>query len=238
MFKLKKIKQKTQLIILFSILIMSLNISTTVFAYNSEKKDLEIKLEQQENNIKEDMGDITPRDDTFINDSVDSVMKAEYKGFNVREKIDSISNFIKNFIVKSRSTVIIFYGLVVTILTIYIATIGSRNLNKRRHGLFLLIGNTLLFLVFINIPLVIIYFSVAKENIAEISIYRRILDMMDFLKSNSLIISALLAYLGMSKLIVSRKDLPNKQQGEYFLKSAVIVLLVLNLVPIAIKFII
>ncbi|WP_017826342.1 hypothetical protein [Clostridium botulinum] len=190
--------------------------------------------------MKSDIGNgIVPKDDDFLDNALDAVQNAEYKGFDIEKKTNSIINFINTFVVKSRSVVIITYGVLIIIISIYMATIGSRSINKRRNGMLIMLGNTILFLVFINMPLFIIYFTIAKNNIGEgISIYSRILNILEFFRDNSFIISMLLAYLGVSKLIISKNNLPIRHQGKYLLKASVILLIVLNLVPIAIKFII
>ena len=234
---MKKI-YKYILFFLLANIFVSFNLNLNVYAKNKEKTKLEQQLEEQEDKLDDDIGDFVTNDDEIIMDTVESIKNSEYNGFNVENKINSMTNFLKNIVIKSRSTVIILYGLFVILISIYIATIGSRSINKRRHGILLLIGNTLLFLFFINIPLIIIYFSVMKEYTSGISFYSRIIGFTNFLRSNSLIISALLGYLGISKLIVSKNDLPNRQQGQYLFKAAIVILIVLNIVPYAITFII
>ena len=238
MFKLISLKKSWIIIVLTIITIFNFSF-VIAFAGDKEKSKLESKLEQQESDLKDDIGNkFIPKDDTIIDDTADTIANAEYKDFNINEKTNSITDFIKTVIIKSRTTVIIVYALVVAILSLYIATIGSRSLNKRRHGLILLIGNTLLFLVYINIPLIIIYFSAVKDNIASISLLERIMSLINFLQENSFVVSILLAYLGVNKLIVSKNDLPTRLQGKYLLKAAAIMLVILNVVPIAINFII
>ncbi|NFN06389.1 hypothetical protein FDB50_16990 [Clostridium botulinum] len=234
------IKEKKKLITSLLIVISIINLNFVVFAADKKKTDLEIKLEQQEQQMKSDIGNgIVPKDDDFLDNALDAVQNAEYKGFDIKKKTNSIINFINTFVVKSRSVVIITYGVLIIIISIYMATIGSRSINKRRNGMLIMLGNTILFLVFINMPLFIIYFTIAKNNIGEgISIYSRILNILEFFRDNSFIISMLLAYLGVSKLIISKNNLPIRHQGKYLLKASVILLIVLNLVPIAIKFII
>ncbi|MBN1050394.1 hypothetical protein [Clostridium botulinum] len=234
------IKEKKKLIVSLLIVISMINLNFVVFAADKKKTDLEIKLEQQEQQMKSDIGNgIVPKDDDFLDNALDAVQNAEYKGFDVEKKKNSIINFINTFVVKSRSVVIISYGVLIIIMSIYMSTIGSKSINKRRNGMLIILGNTILFLVFINMPLFIIYFTIAKNNIGGgISIYSRILNILEFFRDNSFIISMLLAYLGVSKLIISKNNLPIRHQGKYLLKASVILLIVLNLVPIAIKFII
>lgn len=231
------------IILLISLILVGFHSTMFAFADNgkSDKNDktkLEQHLQEQEQDIKKDMGNIVPEDNTIITDNADGIMNADYGDFNIHEKIESITNLVNNIVIKSRSIIIITYALIVSCLCIYIATLGSRNVNKRRHGYYLLIGNTGLFLAFINIPLIIIYFSVVKQNYASISITELILSITKFFRGNSLIICSLMAYLGISKYIVSKDDLPVRKQAIYLLKASVIVLIILNTVPFAINFII
>ena len=59
-----------------------------------------------------------------------------------------------------------------------------------------------------------------------------------FLQSNSFIIAAIFAYVGITKLIVSKNDLEFKLQGRYLVKFSFILLILLNIVPIIIRIII
>lgn len=235
-------KNVKNIIILFVILLL-FNIPSSVFATpnnNSEddKTRLEQHLSEQEEHIKGDMGNIVPRDDKIIEDTADTIRNAEYNGFDLSKKINNMTEFVNNLVVESRTLIIVVYGLIVSCLCIYIATLGSRNVNKRRNGYFLLLGNTGLFLVFINIPLIIIYCSVAQQHYHSISIIKGILSITKYLRQNSLIICAIMAYLGISKYIVSKDDLPVRKQAIYLLKSSVVVLIILNVIPFAISFIV
>lgn len=237
------IKNKRKILILL-ITILIIGIPSSVFAdvqKNSnlnEKTKLEQKLENQEQDIKNDMGDIVPESNNISADIAEQIQNAEYGDFNLEKKKEKLSNFVNNLVIKSRTFIIMVYALIVSALCIYIATLGSRNVNKRRNGFYLLIGNTLLFLIFINIPLIVIYFSAIKENYSDISIINGVMNLTKFLRQNSFIISSLLAYLGISKYIVSKQDLPVRKQSIYLLKGYIVVLVVLNIIPVAINFII
>ena len=237
MFKIKS--KKKSILIIVTILSIYFNSTSVVFADTTDKTNLQSKLEQQEEQIKDDMGDkIVPKNNMNISDTADNIQNAEYGDLNVKKKTSAATEFINNFVIKSRTTVIIAYAVFVAIISFYMATIGSRSLNKRRLGLLLLKGNTILFLVFINIPLIIIYFSNFKLNVDSSSVYSRIMGVMNFFSENSFVISTLFIYLGISKLVVSKNDLPTRQQGIYLLKASVLLFMVFNLVPVAIRFIV
>ena len=138
--------------------LMIFSMSTIVYAAETKEKTLlELQIEQQEEKLKEDMPDLVPKDDTIINDTADTIKSTEYGDFNIDNKINAVTKFVNEYLIKTRSIVIVCYGLFIVLITIYLSTIGSRSLNKRRHGTLLLIGNTILFLLYINIPLFIIY---------------------------------------------------------------------------------
>lgn len=234
--------EKIKNIIILFVMVLLVSIPSSVFATtnnnDNDKTRLEQHLSEQEDNIKGDMGNIVPKDDTIIEDTADTIKNAEYNGFDLDKKINTMTDFVNNLVVKSRTVIIVVYALIVSCLCIYISTLGSRNVNKRRNGYYLLIGNTGLFLVFINIPLIIIYFSIAQQNYHSISIINGILSITTFLRQNSMVICAIMAYLGISKYIVSKEDLPVRKQSIYLLKASVIVLIILNVIPFAINFII
>lgn len=225
--------------IFISMIILIITMSSTIaFADTTEKSNLQIKLEGQEDKLKNDIGDLAPKDDNTIEKSTDTIMNAKYGEFNGEKKSKELLDLVKTGIIKSRTFIIYAYALYVAGLAIYISTIGSRSINRRRHGLLSLKWNTIVFLMFINAPLVIIYFSALKSNIANFSIYNIFLGGIEFLRTNSFIIFVLIAYLGITKLIISKNDLPTRIQGKYLIKASFILLIFLNLIPICISFII
>lgn len=239
MYKLLRNKFKCMIFILTLISIVNFSTISIAFAEDTGKSNLEKQLEQQEGTIKDDIEDkVIPKSDFSAKDASDFIVNAEYKEFNVEDKKNTIKNLIVTGLIKSRTMVILSYAVFVAGICIYMATMGSRSLNRRRHGLLLLIGNTIFFLIYINVPLMIIYFSMLQEHLNEIEFIDRMIDTMNFITNNSVIISVLLAYLGVSKLIVSKNDLSTRKQGQYLLKASVIVFLILNVLPFGISFII
>ncbi|WP_315069290.1 hypothetical protein [uncultured Clostridium sp.] len=227
-------------ILLFFLIVLNFSIYSVAFADDStsNKSSLESKLQQQEGNLKNDMSNIGPNDDDTIRKTTDAVMNSKYEGFNAEEKSSEINNWTKNFVIKTRSTAIITYALFVVLDCFFMATLGSRSINLRRKGLLLLKGNTIIFLIFINLPLGIIYFSSLKENLAQLSVQNIILGGIDFFRENSFIILILMIYLGVSKIIISKNDLPNRKQGKYLIKAAIFFFIIVNLLPLSISFII
>ena len=116
-------KRKSRYIIILLITVILGGSHSTIFAFadnnksnKNEKTRLEQHLEEQETDIKRDMGNIVPEDDTLITDTADQIMNAEYGDFNIDKKINSLTNFVNNILVKSRTLIVIVYALIVSCL--------------------------------------------------------------------------------------------------------------------------
>ena len=185
-----------------------------------------------------------------LNESIDEKQMLPDLYYNQYEEINSYSNghaidlgsvimkFVKTITIDGRNVVISLYGLYILVMLIYLGIFGSRDLAKRKRAIVSLIGISLVFLLYINIPLIMIYIQGDKSVILRVSFTDRINSIVRFLQSNSFIIAAILAYVGITKLIVSKNDLGFKLQGRYLVKFSFILLILLNIVPIIIKIII
>lgn len=238
---MEKVVCKKRIIkILVCILICTSMVISNVYTVMANTRvSLEDKLNEQTEDLKNELeGKIDLSDDTILGDLSDGIANTPVNGTsNIKEVARDIQTFINKAIVESRTISIIIYGLIVVVLLIYMGTIGSRSLTNRRHAFLLLIGFSILFLVYINIPLAILYFTADKSGMAKVSLYTRVLDLIDFFKSNSLIIALLLGYVGITKIIISKQDLPTRMQGKYLIKFGIILLIMLNIIPIAVNFI-
>lgn len=185
-----------------------------------------------------------------LNESIDEKQMIPDFYYNQYEEINSYSNghaidlgsvimkFVKTITIDGRNVVISLYGLYVLVMLIYLGIFGSRDLAKRKRAIVSLIGISLVFLLYINIPLIMIYVQGDKSLILKVSFTDRINSVVKFLQSNSFIIAAILAYVGITKFIVSKNDLGFKLQGRYLVKFSFILLILLNIVPVIIKIII
>lgn len=149
-----------------------------------------------------------------------------------------LMNLIKKFSIDGRDIVISAYALYVLIALIWLGVFGSRDLSKRKTGIIALIGVSLMFLFYINLPLIMLYIQGDKSLTMQMGVSERINSIVSFLQNNSFIIAALVYYVGITKLIVSKNDLTFMMQGRYLVKFSVILLVLLNTVPVIIKFLI
>lgn len=149
-----------------------------------------------------------------------------------------LMNLVKKFTIEGRNFVISLYALYVSIMIIYLSIFGSRDLAKRKSGIVALIIISIMFLLYINIPLILLYIQGDKSLTMQITFTDRIDSIVSFLQGNSFIISALVCYVGITKLIISKNDLSFKLQGRYLVKFSAILLILLNTIPLIIKFII
>ncbi|MGL5353059.1 MAG: hypothetical protein ACRDA5_07020 [Clostridium sp.] len=149
-----------------------------------------------------------------------------------------LMNIVKKFAIDGRDIVISAYALYILIALIWLGIFGSRDLAKRKVGIFTLIGVSLMFLFYINLPLILLYIQGDKSLAMQTSLSERINSVVSFLQNNSFIIAALVGYVGITKLIVSKNDLTFMLQGRYLVKFSVILLVLLNTVPVIIKFLI
>lgn len=211
----------------------------------SDRDALRNKLENQEDTLRNEMEPINPFDSEttkdVYNNAVDAIENQEVSDnptLNVADKARTIQKGIFELVIKTRTGAIITYALTWILGIIYVAVMGSRDVNKRRKVFLLIRNSTVIFFVYINIPLFIIWLNTDKSQLTQVTTFNLLYDLIDFLKRYSIIISCLLAYAGATRLIISKKNLPVRKQGQYLIKFAIIALIFLNLVPVAIYFII
>ena len=230
--------------ILFLIMLILLAFTTTYARADSDRDALREKLEEQEESLKDEMQPINPLEDTdkienYMDDITDSVKLEGLTGeFNVQDKINGIQKSLFLIIIKTRTVAIILYSAIWVIGIIYSATMGSRDVNKRRKVFLIIRNSTVLFFIYINIPLFIIWFNTDKSILTQLKLFDVVYDILEFLQRNSVIISSLLLFSGISRLIISKNDLPVRKQGIYLIKFSVILLFVLNIAPVAMNFLI
>lgn len=241
-------KDKRLLIKIFSLLFLFLIVfwsCSKVTAYaNDDREALKEKLEQQEEELNDVIEPYDPTKDKNVTDTINNSVKAfeENKStegiFDVKGKIAAMQKGIINLVVKTRTYAIILYGAIWILGVIYYAVMGSRDVNKRRK-VFLVIRNaTVLFFVYINIPILLIWLNTDKSQLTRLTFFNVIFSVLGFLQRNSVVISCLLFYAGVTRLIISRNDLPVRKQGMFLMKASPLVLLLLNIVPFAMNFIV
>lgn len=240
-----KKKKNIKRFIFFSVVLVALSFSNNVYAEENNRDSLREAIEEQEKELEEEMKPINPLDSDFTEGIYkNAVEKAKENLQNstgepdFKGKIDNIQKSIFKVIINSRTMAIYGYVGIWVFGILYAATFGSRDVNKRRKVYLVIRNSTVLFLTYINIPLLIIWFNTDKSQLSNVTVFNFIYDVLEFLQHNSLIIASLLAYSGISRLIISKNDLPMRRQGRYLIKFSIISLILLNIAPIAMFFLI
>lgn len=210
-----------------------------------DREHIREKLNEQESELTDEMKPINPFDsevtDNLYKNAVDSAKEQVQNStgeLNIKGKADAIQKAIFQVIIKSRTAAIISYVGVWIVGLLYAGVMGSRDVNKKRKVYLWIRNSTVLFFTYINIPLLIIWLNADKSNALQITLFNVLYNSMLVLRSNSLVIWALLVYAGGSRKIISKNDLPMRMQSKHLIKWAFILLVFLNIAPIAMYFII
>lgn len=211
----------------------------------SNRENLKEELNKQEQILEEELKPINPIDENIVESLHDKAiedLKESYQNSSgvpdFKSKSAVLQKFIFKIIINSRTIAIYSYIGIWVIGILYAATFGSRDVNKRRKVYLIIRNSTLIFLVYINIPLFIIWLNADKSNLTSITAFNLVYDFLEFLQRNSLIIASLMAYAGITRVIISRNDLPLRRQGKYLIKFSIVSLILLNVAPIAMYFLI
>ena len=232
-------------------LILSIFLSSNNIAYaddinsNDGREELQEQLDQQEKELQDSFQPLNPFDSDTIHNANDNIQKIVEDNkatigndINVEGITNRIQSFLFNLVIKTRTTSIIVYAIIWVVGIIYMSVRGSRDVTARRKAFLFIRNSTVLFFVYINIPLFILWFNTDKSLITKLSLFNSFYSIVKFLQKNSLIIAGLLAYAGTSRILVSKNNLPLRRQGQYLIKFSAITLLFLNVVPLAMYFII
>lgn len=202
---------------------------------NASAVSLEDKLKDQNEQLQNSINEKELLPDFYTN------QYEEVSSYSNGHTIDIgsvIMSWVKTLTIDGRNVVISIYALYVIVALIYLGIFGSRDLAKRKRGIVALIGVSFIFLLYINIPLIMMYIQGDKSLVRQLTFTDRINSVVSFFQRNSFIISAIIAYVGVTKLIVSKNDLGFKLQGRYLIKFSLLLIILLNTVPMIISFLI
>lgn len=239
----KKALKLLTIIFVFNAIFISF-LPNTVYA-KSDREALKDELEQQEDDLQDELKPYNPLDDKVTNkvfkNSVNNVVKnsKNTKGeFSTKNITNMIQKGLFTIVIKTRTFAIIAYALIWVIGILYAVVMGSRDVNKRRKAFLVIRNTTILFFTYINIPIFIIWLNTDKTKLTQVTFFNIAYSILHFLQNNALIIAVLLVFAGISRLIISKNNLPERKQGIFLIKSAVISFLFLSIAPIAMRFLI
>lgn len=223
------------------ITIMLLSSISVVYAETDSKKEvnkIDNKIENQNKDIKSKIKDFDMPNES---EKFDSLLKQfedkrtqEYSGkFNKEVFSSSIANEMFNLSLKGRKFTVITYMLFLMWDLFKISTIGSKNLVKRKLYINTIIISSFFLIIFLNIPLVMIYFHNNSDLKAFSSdaLLSNMYGFIVFLKANSICIGAIFFVYGLMNKILGLNDLRKREFGSYMIKVAVIFVGVLQFLP-------
>lgn len=234
-------KKKLGFICLALLLIFSAGFIKTVKA-SSTQSNIDKKIEQQnkdiKNNVKE-APDNGEKLDGLIN-QYNNDNKNSSGDFNKKELKAKIENGLTMTTITSRKYAIPIYTIFMLIMTVLISTVGAKSLEKRKSYIVWSISVTIVFLFFLNLPILVIYFQnrAVEEILGSGGVYQSLYGFIRFLQQNSPVIAALLVVYGITNIILSKTDLPRRLQGRYMIKLAFVVFIVLQIFPLIINIIV
>ncbi len=222
--------------ILLVIFLVILN-CTLVFADDGNGYDEKIddKLEQQHEDLKDSMGEFGDYSDGFDSmvDKLRTNRNKDYDSFSMDDFKKRSSNFLFTTSLESRRLSVPIYVITIILNIILMSIFGGKNLKKRKYYIIGCIVYTVLFLLFLNIPLIIIYFQ--QTPIGEIlnkdTVSKNLYMFIEFMRANCVFYGLLLISYGIVNKILGRNDVARGTNGGYVIKVAIITVLVLLILP-------
>lgn len=233
----------------FTIIILSFLIFSGFFkplkVWADDREQLREELEKQEDDLKNEIKTTNPINEengkAFLDQAINTVNEnaTESKGeFIGTGWIVNIEESIYDVAVKTRTLAFILYGIIWAGGIFYVATFGSKDVNGRRKVYLLIRNSTVLFFIYINLPLALLWLGADKSNITSLTAFNVLYTVLEFFQEHSLIITSLLAYSGITRLIISKNNLPLKKQGIHLIKYSFVSLIFFNVIPIALYFLV
>jgi hypothetical protein len=230
----------------FSIILVILLCSSFSFAYATQMTDKKIndKIENQEKEIKNGLGDQFNIDngskyDNML-DSMEERQKTTEGIFEIEKFRENSSNFFMSLTLNTRKFAIPIFIIMLMYNIIMIGIVGSKSMNKRKF--YILNNVTLLFLLllYLNLPIVLIYFknTPLADVLNKSSMLNYLYSVIKFMNVNSITIGSLVISYGVINKILGKNDVARKMQGNYLIKVALVLILVLKVTPILISVII
>lgn len=225
-------------------LVSTLNMSNSFIVTNADDRDnIKNKIEEQEDIIGEELNEFQIEDLFNESNYYDELQKLQDENvdnstgeFSTKKIINNLREMFYKFLINTRTYSIIGFIILCVLAAIYAATFGSRDVSKRRKAYLLVRNFFVLFMIYINTPLFILWIKSDKTALLNIDFINVFVTFIEFLQSNSIIICILIAYSGFHKYIISKNNLPLYKTGIYQMKFSLWLFIILNIITPTIKF--
>jgi len=226
------------------VVMMVLSVATISFA-DDVKDSLKDKADSQNESILKMIKDrgIHTKDGDYskVLNSFSSQRRNDdgFKVTDLKQVKTRLREMIFTFAITSRKYTIPIYMITLIVTVVLIAGLGAKSLKKRKMWIIFAVTISFLFLIFINIPLFIIYTQSKAGQPLNLDYYYNVLyDIVFFLKANSFTISIILAAYGFINKLLGKNDIPRRAVASFLLKASVINFITIQGVTIVMKFII
>ena len=222
--------------------IINLN-SIEVRAESKDRGEIKNKIENQSDELYEEYNDFEIESiftdenqlDNYIEQQKENVKNSTGE-FSTKDLVNTFRNWFYKFLIGTRTTIIIGFIAIASLLGVYAATFGSRNLELRRKIYLIIRNSSVLFIIYINAPLFILLLKADKQYLLKIDYLSIALSSIDFLRENSIFICVLVFFSGFIKHVLSKNDIGLLKSGKYQMKFSGWLLIILNLIMPLIKF--
>lgn len=226
--------------IIFVLLILTVLFSFSVaYANNSELKDIDKKVEEQNKKILEELNKHKNSEDNTMDklyEMIEEQDKEEIKDISLPTIKSNIENLLIELSLKLRRLIIPITAIVVILNTFMLSTLGSKNLKRRKKYIFGSISFFIFFLVVINLPIYIIWRSSVDVNIFTFEwLFNLTIGIVNFFRDHSLMFSIIILTYGIFNYIISDNNLPRRMASLYFMKMAVFMFVIFQSLPWILK---
>lgn len=225
------------ILFVFAFNIILVTCSSKVLAADTSK-NIEQKLQKQSDDILSKLKDKQPE----YGNQFDSIMNAydenQKNSKGIYHKPNLLGPLLK-LSIGARKFAVSIYILNIIGNIILLSTLGAKSLEKRKVYIFSSIAITLILLLFLNIPIFVIYFEYNSffTMVTSGALNQHFYNTIFFLKDNSFVIFSLLLSYGIVNLAISRNNLPRRLTGRYLIKASFVLLIVMQSISAVINFI-
>lgn len=210
---------------------------------DKNQQEIEQKIEKQNEDITEKLNTIgLPNNKDKIlrfYNTLQETKTSSLEADNLQSVKKNLFNTVLDLSIKMRKYPIPIYISLLILNAIFAITIGSKSMEKRKHYILYSISLTILFVLFLNIPVLMIYFSnntlTGQEQLE--TTYTGLYAFINFAKRNSLTICVIFIIYGILLKILGSGDVAKKMAGHFFIKGSIVTFILIQLLPIVVNFI-